>query len=177
MVELAPVSRGVARRLLLMRHAKAEPYGPSDRERPLTRGGRRDAATVGQWLADQDLHPDHALVSAAVRTIETCTEVRAAAGFSVEPEVRAELYGAEADEILAAIAEVPPEVTSLLYVGHNPGVEVLAALLAGEGERQAMQALLTGFPTSGLAVYDVPVPWRELGEGAGRLSAFYVGRA
>jgi phosphohistidine phosphatase len=164
------------RRLLLMRHSKAEPYGPTDRDRPLTRTGRRDAATVGRWLAEQGLVVDHALVSAAVRTIETCTEVRTTAGFTVEPDVRADLYVAEADDILAAITEVPPDVRSLLYVGHNPGVEVLAAALAGEGDRQALTTLVAGFPTSGVAVYEVPVPWHELGEGAARLEHFYVGR-
>ncbi len=169
---------GVAgRRLLLMRHAKAEPYGPSDRERPLTRSGRRDAAAVGSWLAEKGLAPDHVLVSAAARTQETCVELRTAAGFEVEPDVRAELYGAEAEEILDAIAKVPPDVTSLLYVGHNPGVEAVAATLAGEGEQQALQSLLTGFPTSGVAVYEVPVPWDELREGSARLEDFYVGRA
>ena len=160
-----------------MRHARAEPYGPSDRERPLTRSGRRDAAVVGQWLAQQGIVPDHSLVSASVRTIETSTEVRQASGATVEPEVRADLYAAEAGDILAAITAVPDDVTSLLYVGHNPGVEALAAALAGEGDRRALGTLLTGFPTSGVAVYDVPVPWRELHEGAARLADFYVGRA
>ncbi len=159
-----------------MRHSKAEPYGPNDRDRPLTRSGRRDAAAVGRWLAEHAYAPDHALVSAAARTVETCTELRTAAGFEVDPDIRADLYAAEADEILSLIAEVPPEVTSLLLVGHNPGVELVAAKLAGEVERQAMQVLITGFPTSGVAVYDVPVPWHELSEGAARLADFYVGR-
>ena len=164
------------RRLLLMRHAKAEPYGPSDRERPLTRGGRRDAAAVGEWLVAQGLGVDHALVSAAVRTIETWTAVRSAAGVTVEAEVRPDLYGAEAEEILAAVAAVPASVTSLLYVGHNPGVQVAAAALAGRGERQALGTLLGGFPTSGVAVYDVPGPWEQLDPGAVTLADFYVGR-
>ena len=164
------------RRLLLMRHAKAEPYGPSDRERPLTRGGRRDAAAAGEWLLERGLGVDHALVSAAVRTIETWTAVRSAAQVAVEPEVRADLYGAEADEILAAITGVPATVCSLLYVGHNPGVQVVAGALAGRGERHALGALLGGFPTSGVAVYDVPVPWDRLEPGAATLADFYVGR-
>ena len=167
---------GGRRLLLLMRHAKAEPYGPTDRERPLTRSGRRDAAAVGVWLAEHALTPDHALVSSAVRSMETCTEVRVAGRFEIDPDIRAELYGAEADDILSVIAQVPSDVSSLLYVGHNPGVEAVAATLAGEGERQAMQLLLTGFPTSGIAVYDVPVPWHELHEGVARLADFYVGR-
>jgi phosphohistidine phosphatase len=170
------VTDGTGRRLLLMRHAKAEPYGLNDRDRHLTRSGRRDAAAVGIWLAEHALAPDHALVSSALRSTETCTEVRVAGGFVIDPDIRPELYGAEADDIMNAIAQVPPGVTSLLYVGHNPGVEVVAATLAGEGERQAMQMLLSGFPTSGLAVYDVPVAWRELHDGVARLADFYVGR-
>jgi phosphohistidine phosphatase len=171
------VTGGTGRRLLLMRHAKAEPYGPSDRERPLSRSGRRDAEVVGTWLAEQGFAPDHVLVSPAARTTETCTVLRTAAGFDVEPDVRPELYGAEAEEILDAITQVPPEVTLLLYVGHNPGVAAVAASLAGAGEQRALQSLLTGFPTSGVAVYDVPVPWSELREGEARLEEFYVGRA
>ncbi len=169
--------RGAQRRLLLMRHSKAEPLGASDRERPLTRAGQRDAAAVGRYLAEQGWRPDHVLVSAALRSVETCTEVRTAAGVDVEPELREDLYGAEPDEILAAIAAVPAGVTSLLYVGHNPGVEAVAAALAGEGERSALQALMTGFPTSGLAVFDVPVRWHEVRDGVARLTDFYVGRA
>jgi phosphohistidine phosphatase len=165
------------RRLLLMRHAKAEPHGPTDRERPLTRAGRRDAATVGHWLAEHGFGVDHALVSAALRTVETCTEVRAAGGYTVVPELRDDLYAAEADDILAAITAVPARVRSLLYVGHNPGVESLAAALAGAGDRKALRTLLTGFPTSGVAIYEVPVPWDELEEGVAHLAGFYVGRA
>ncbi len=165
------------RRLLLMRHAKAEPYGASDRERPLTRSGRRDAAAVGTWIAAHGLAPDHVLVSSALRTTETCTELREAAGLEVEPDIRDDLYAAEADDILDAIAHVPSDVTALLYVGHNPGVVAVAAALAGAGEQRALQLLLTGFPTSGVAVYEVPVPWHELREGSARLEDFYVGRA
>src|SRR3712207_6756390 len=95
---------------------RPEPYGPTDRDRPLTPSGRRDAAAVGVWLSERSLAPDHALVSSAARSTETCTEVRTAGGFDVDPDIRAELYAADADNILDAIATVPPEVTSLLYV-------------------------------------------------------------
>jgi phosphohistidine phosphatase len=159
-----------------MRHAKAEPYGPNDRDRPLARTGRRDAATVGEWLRHQEVVIDHVLVSAARRTLETSTELCEAGGLTVEPAVRADLYAAEAEDLLAAITAVPPDVTSLLLVGHNPGVQVLATRLAGEGDRRALTALVGGFPTAAVAVYDVAGSWAELGEGEARLVDFYVGR-
>ena len=31
-----------------------------------------------------------------------------------------------------------------------------------------------GFPTSALAVFEVDVPWADLGPGTGRLKAFHV---
>ena len=40
-------------RLVVVRHAKAEPYGPTDFERELAARGRADAAAAGAWLAAQ----------------------------------------------------------------------------------------------------------------------------
>ena len=52
------------RRLVVMRHAKAEQAGPTDFERPLAaRVARRRRGRA--WLAAQGVDPDHALVSAA----------------------------------------------------------------------------------------------------------------
>ena len=60
-----------SRTIIVMRHAKAEQGGPSDFERQLTDRGMADAAAAGTWLAERGVVPDHALVSAAVRTQQT----------------------------------------------------------------------------------------------------------
>ena len=61
------------RRLLLLRHAKAErlQLAGSDQNRPLTERGRSDAVRVGAYLARHAFVPDGALVSPSARTRET----------------------------------------------------------------------------------------------------------
>ena len=58
-----------AKRLLLIRHAKAK-QGNRDIERPLARRGRDDARVIGEWL-DRHAVPDLAVISPAVRTRQT----------------------------------------------------------------------------------------------------------
>src|SRR5579871_1436165 len=95
------------RRLILFRHAKAEPRanGGDDFDRPLAERGREDAALVGEALAGAGLVPDMALVSPARRAAETW--IYAGDAF---PRIRAELdrslYNAAPEDIRAAIARV-----------------------------------------------------------------------
>ena len=61
------------RQLMLLRHAKAELGGPgmTDFERPLAGRGRKAAARMGRYLAENGLAPDLVLCSPARRTRET----------------------------------------------------------------------------------------------------------
>ena len=67
-----------------MRHAKAEASAPSDFERRLTDRGHADAEETGAWLGGQDVVPDDALISAAVRTTQTWEDVASGAGWELE---------------------------------------------------------------------------------------------
>ena len=60
-------------RLILMRHAEAEPAAGSgrDRDRVLSGRGRKDAAAMARALAGRGMRPDLALVSPAARTHQT----------------------------------------------------------------------------------------------------------
>ena len=60
-------------RLILLRHAKTEKAAPGaqDRDRALTKRGRKDATAIGAYMAHHALIPDRALVSTAQRTRET----------------------------------------------------------------------------------------------------------
>ena len=102
------------RRLLLLRHAKAERSQPGgrDEERPLTDRGRADAARLGAYLVRHRLVPDLALVSSAARTRETWH--RAAAAFENAPPAHFEerLYGAAPEAILQVIRETAPEAAT-----------------------------------------------------------------
>ncbi len=167
-----------ARRLVVMRHAKAEQDGPSDFERPLAPRGLRDAAAAGAWLASQGVSPDHALVSAALRTQQTWESVAAGAGWTLSPDLDRGLYAAGPESTLDIVRLVPESVDSLLVIGHNPTIAVLAQVLDdGSGDAAVAAEMVGAFPTTSLAVFSYDGAWADLGEGTARLDAFHVGRA
>lgn len=165
------------RRLVVMRHSKAEAAGPSDHGRALADRGREDAEEAGRWLRAQGVVPDAALVSDALRTRETWDAVAASAGWDLEPDFVAALYAAEPDAAIDLVRETDPGAGCLVVIGHNPTVAYVAELLDdGDGDADATTALITrGFPTSGLAVFDVPGEWTTVGAGTCRLLSFHVG--
>ena len=68
--------------MVVMRHAKAEPYASTDLARRLTERGRQQAAAAGARLRELGLVPEHAVVSTAERTRMTWDEIAAATGAS-----------------------------------------------------------------------------------------------
>ncbi len=172
-------SSGATRRLVVMRHSKAEPTAPTDHERPLARRGRDDAEAAGRWLREQGITPDVALVSDAARTRQTWERVAAGAGWDLAPGLSAPLYAAGADSAFDLLRAVGPDTLTLVVIGHNPTMAYIAELIDdGDGDAQATTGLVTrGFPTSAVAVFDVAGPWADLGPGSGRLEAFHVGAA
>lgn len=167
------------RRLVVMRHAKAEPTAPSDHQRALAARGRSDAEEVGLWLAAQGVSPDLALVSDALRTQQTWEQVAAGASYDLAATFSAALYAAGPDTAFDLVRDVDTAVATLLLIGHNPTVAYIAELLDdGEGDADASTDLVTrGFPTSAVAVFTVAGGWTDIGPGAGRLEAFHVGEA
>jgi len=170
------------RTLVVMRHAKAEQDGPSDYERALAPRGHRDAAAAGRWLADRDITPDRALVSAALRTTQTWEHVLAGAGWSLdegfELDLDRSLYAAGTDSALDLIRLVDEAVDTLVVIGHNPTMAYLAQLLDdGDGDPAASQELLGGtYPTSATATFGVTTSWSALEPGTATLTGYTVGR-
>ena len=162
-----------ARTLLLLRHAKSSWVDPTlaDHDRPLASRGRRDAKRIAKHLAGLEFEPELVLCSSAVRTRETLELVRPALGSS---KVLFEdgLYGASSDELLARIRVVPDVVGSVMLIGHNPGLEQLALLLASSGDE--LRLLETKFPTAALATLAVETTWSRLAPGDAILTAYIV---
>lgn len=167
-------------RLILLRHAKsdkAEP-GMGDHERTLNPRGRGDAARIGAYLARHALIPDRVLVSTARRTRETWEGV--AAALSATPVVTFEdrLYNGSADALLAVIKETERTTSTLLVIGHNPGMQELAMLLVASGDVDMRERLHEGLPTSGLVVIDFAAQaWSKLHAHGGRLERFITPRS
>lgn len=146
------------RRLILFRHAKAEPRGPGedDFDRPLAERGREDAAIIGRALAAEGLAPDRVLISPARRTAETWIHCR-----DSFPPVRAELvrdlYNATPDDIREAIERVAERSDTLMVIGHNPGLHELAVdlLLDAAASAAEVEQVAARFPTATAVVYAI----------------------
>ncbi|WP_048648337.1 SixA phosphatase family protein [Nitratireductor soli] len=164
------------RELILLRHAKSSWDDPSlgDFERPLAPRGRRAAPLMGREIAARGWRPDHMLVSSARRAQQTWRLVAAELGVEADTAAfDAELYMASAERLLAAVRKAPPAAERLLLVGHNPGLEGLAAALAGPGSDDgALDRMSKKFPSGALARFTLDGPWQGLGFGAARLAHF-----
>lgn len=166
------------RRLILLRHAKSDwPDGARDIDRPLASRGQRAAPLIGRLLARDGLVADRVLVSPARRTRETWDLAREAAADLPPGEIEPRVYEASSAALTALAREQPDWVHVLMIVGHNPGLEMLAAELIDDGPVHLIRKLAQKYPTGALAVIDCPITrWRELKAQTGRLAKFVVPR-
>ncbi len=166
-------------RLILLRHAKsAWPENVADHDRPLAKRGRQAALLIGAYMAREKLIPDLALVSPARRARETWDIVRKDLPKTITHRDAPGIYEVPVEAILEVIRAVEPGVRTLLLVGHNPGMEDLAALLAKTGEGEALERMAEKFPTGGLAVIDLAVEgWDAISAGTGFLERFVMPRS
>ena len=164
------------RRLVIVRHAKAEPHTGSDHSRALTGGGARAAASVGRWLAANDIVPDYALVSTATRTRQTWSGIAAAFEDAIHAEFSDTLYSAAPEEVIEALRWIPVGARTAVYVGHNPTAGALPPLLDdGTGDAALLDEIAMGYPTAAAAVLEVAEPWADLRMGAARVTDLFVG--
>lgn len=155
------------RRLVLMRHAKAERAGAGDNdfERALTPRGGADATLVARALEASGVRPDKVLVSSAVRTRQTW-EAMAQVFPDAEVQLTRLLYHAEPDVILDAV-EAETAADTVMVVAHNPGVHVLTLriLKYGSAPPSVLARFDRGFPTSSAAVFGIDEAGRATYEG------------
>ncbi|WP_285734225.1 SixA phosphatase family protein [Kitasatospora phosalacinea] len=168
------------RRLIVLRHAKADWPDVPDELRPLAERGRADAVAAGRWLAEHGLVPDRVLCSTAVRTRQTWELAEPELGGAPELVLEPRAYRADADELVELLRELPPVVRTVMLVGHRPEVQELVLGLArenGNGHRnEALERLREKFATAGIAVLDVPGEWGQLAPGSAELADYAVPR-
>lgn len=161
--------------LFLLRHAKSSWDDPAhdDFDRPLNARGRRDAPRMAGEMNRRGWFPQRAIVSSALRTRQTWNLLEEYLPTACETVLDRTIYEAEPDAILSSIRRTPGQVTSLLVLGHNPGLERLAIALAGPASTpDASTRLQQKFPTAGLARFEIDGPWRGLAPAAARLTDF-----
>jgi phosphohistidine phosphatase len=164
------------RRLIVMRHAKAEPFAETDRQRALTDRGRQNAFAAGEHLAAAGAVPDYAVVSSAARAVATWDAVAAGSGSSAKVALDDAVYSGSPDVVLEALRAVPEDAEVVIFVGHNPAAAYVAHLLDdGHGDAEAVHGMLQGYPTSAMTILEIDVPWADLAPESGRVVDFYAG--
>jgi phosphohistidine phosphatase len=158
----------------LLRHAKSDWSDQTlpDHARPLTPRGRRDAKRIAKHLGRRGIEPTLVLCSSAERTRQTLELVRPELG-GAPVQIEDGLYAASNDELLERLRVLPEQSASVLVIGHNPGLQELALVLATPGgTRRRVEAK---FPTAALATLAVPyATWARLAASDAVLTAFVV---
>lgn len=154
------------RQLILLRHAHAEPAaaGQDDSDRGLSATGLAEAQAAGEWLRAHGLMPDRILYSSAVRTRQTVDALGDVGGAQGREE--ASIYEASPGT-LAALADANRDAERLMLVGHNPGLEQLAALM-----HSGQTGDYRGMPPGGIAVLSLPLD-ASIEPGIGTLTQFW----
>lgn len=111
-------------KILLVRHAEAEP-GEPDELRALTPGGRKTARALGERLAAR--RPDAVVCSPLLRARETAEPIARAAGIPAQSDERL-APGAELSDLSAAVSG---RGETVVVVGHQPDCGRIVLELTG----------------------------------------------
>jgi len=122
--------------LLILRHAKSSWKHPelSDHDRPLNKRGKHDAPLMGRQMREKRLVPDLIISSTAVRAKDTAVAIAEAVKYKREIVFLTSLYAATPGAYIKAINHTAEDDdhSTVLVVGHNPGLEELIEVLTGE---------------------------------------------
>lgn len=111
------------KRVFIVRHAKAVPYGyDDDFTRDLTDRGVNDANLIGRELKNRGIIPDVMISSPANRAIQTALIFAENLDFNKKKidEIENMYHGLTTSEFLELIKELPNTAETAFFFGHNP---------------------------------------------------------
>jgi len=149
--------------LYLMRHAKAGrgDGALSDFDRPLTSRGANDASLIGLQLKQNEMVPQAIIASAATRTLSTA-QIIAPYVANTPIHQSKSLYLASEHTLLKLVNTLQEELTSVMLIGHNPGISTLIEDLSGHHS--------INLTTGGLIELHFKVEnWQEIFPGNGKI--------
>jgi phosphohistidine phosphatase len=124
-----------------------------DRQRSLSKRGKKNAERMGELLKDEKVTPDLILASNAIRSRQTAELVIEAIKYQGDRCYLNRLYMAEVEIYAQEIACTHEEVNTLLVIGHNPALESLLQMTTGKVE---------SLPTASIAQLKLPInSWKE----------------
>jgi phosphohistidine phosphatase len=130
--------------LYVLRHGQAAPesQSTSDHARELTRRGQEEVRQSAQHLLARANLPTLVVSSSAARARQTADLCLTTLPQSTALLVRDDLYLAEPTSYLGVLAAGADPHTSVMVVGHNPGLEALVLVLTGRSEHLATASLV-----------------------------------
>ncbi|MCH2546421.1 MAG: histidine phosphatase family protein [Alphaproteobacteria bacterium] len=159
--------------LYIFRHADtlSAQSGQSDHERVLSELGEAECTRIGLFLKEENLQPEYALCSTAVRTRTTLGLVAKTLDTPIEAQFEHALYLASPGEIFHQLNGLENTIEAAMVVGHNPGIHQFCMMLASKGNAEGLSALAMNFPPASLALFKVDIEdWNLLSpETAGEL--------
>ena len=155
--------------LYILRHAKAMPgtAGQPDQERDLTAAGVQDLADLGAYMQTHMPVPDYVLASSAVRTARTARHIADTLKLTASMHLDAALYETTPEGWLQRLRPLAGKYRAVLIVGHNPVLEQLACMLAGQ---------TLSLPPGGLLHLGFYTGWEQLPAPARIQGAHYAPR-
>lgn len=163
--------------LILLRHAKSswDDATLDDHDRPLAPRGERAAGLIAAFLHQKGILPDVILCSTARRTRETLARVQAVIGDDAPALIERDLYLAPAAGLLDRLRRLGDDASSVMLIGHNPGMEDLAGALVAPTGSAAEARMAEKFPTAGLAVIRSEIGvWSALSRRKAALDLFVI---
>lgn len=158
------------KRVIIVRHAKSVPYGyDNDFQRDLTDRGVNDAEKISATLKQEGVIPDLIIASPAKRTMHTATLFCKNLGYDLEAiRQEASFYdSATTQDFIEVLQKLPPEVNTVLVVGHNPAVYYWVSNL--------VKYFNGDMPTSSTVAIDFAVDkWSEVAARIGKKAFQYV---
>lgn len=158
------------KRVIIIRHAKAVPYGYSDDfNRDLRERGENDAKRISKHLKEQHVFPDFMVTSPAKRAKKTAHIFAKTLNFKKKHIIEFEdLYdGLTTDDFIEMLSVTPEEHNTVFVFGHNPGVYYFVHNL--------LEEFNSDMPTCSTVAIDFNVDsWLQISPRTGKMAFQYI---
>ena len=164
--------------LMVMRHAKTEPFGNGgDAGRELTDKGRKQAKSVAKGLASFKLVPDRIACSSATRARQTCDRMLKVFGDDPKVDYRQSLYEGGVQSVFDELAQTKEKRRTLLILGHDPTVSIACQWIASsESDPTLLDLLNLGMSPASIAVFGADEPFNQWQLHSGELIALLTAK-
>ncbi|MFH1046571.1 MAG: histidine phosphatase family protein, partial [Candidatus Omnitrophota bacterium] len=156
------------KRLYLIRHAKSSQdiSGIKDKERPLSKRGKREVEYIGKRLKKRGIVAQALYSSPAKRALDTARLIAKKISFPRKKiKVVPSIYDSDIPQLLKVVKNIDDKVESAVIFGHNPEFLSLVNYLTPRSIKE--------FPVCGVFGIDFNInSWRSLPRKKGKMAFF-----